>query len=351
MRILYLMHVPWGWVKQRPHQLADALAAAGDDVEVYAPPGWRKRQLVKHSTFVNPHVLWHIPPANEPIRTMNSAASRLQIVIRTRRRKFDLVWVTHPKLLSWVPKSFDGRLVYDCMDRNGSFPGEPETEIRALEDALVARAELILCSSGAIAEDMRASGVASSRLVVVNNALDAATLPPARPSTNARGATTRAAYVGTISSWFDWTSLLHALEVDKNLHVTLVGPSDSVIPSHPRIIHLGPRPHADALDIAAEQDVLLMPFQRTHLVEGVDPVKLYEYIALRRPIVTVWYPELERFRRFVRFYSTPHEFAQQIGEAARGHGVDESAVDSFVAENTWQERAGRIRSALGREPS
>ena len=46
MKILYLMHVPWGWIKQRPHFFAEYLANDfAVDVYFRKPTRIRKKHL------------------------------------------------------------------------------------------------------------------------------------------------------------------------------------------------------------------------------------------------------------------------------------------------------------------
>ena len=49
-------------------------------------------------------------------------------------------------------------------------------------------------------------------------------------------------------------------------------------------------------------DCFIMPFKLNKLVKSVDPVKLYEYINYNKPIISVYYEELEYFSKFIHFY-------------------------------------------------
>lgn len=83
-----------------------------------------------------------------------------------------VVWVTFPDLWPNLPEGLlRGRiLVYDCMDLAEGFfaTAEAKSRIRAAEDALLARADLVLCSSNALVEAVaqRAAG----RVLLVRNA-------------------------------------------------------------------------------------------------------------------------------------------------------------------------------------
>ena len=49
-----------------------------------------------------------------------------------------------------------------------------------------------------------------------------------------------------------------------------------------------------------------MPFKLNDIIRDVDPVKLYEYISMGKPVISVYYKEVNQFRDFV-FSTFPDE--------------------------------------------
>jgi hypothetical protein len=69
----------------------------------------------------------------------------------------------------------------------------------------------------------------------------------------------------------------------------------------------------DRLGVAAARgDALLLPFRVDELTRAVDPVKLYEYIALGKPILSAHWDGLERFAPFVTFYRDVAGLARMV---------------------------------------
>ena len=91
--------------------------------------------------------------------------------------------------------------------------------------------------------------------------------------------------------------------------------------------------------------------RRNPLIEAVDPVKLYEYIAFGKEVISIQYPEVERFGAFVHFYRAQSEFVEIVGKFARGalprrnHPLQRK---TFLAENTWEKRGEQIIQLLSR---
>jgi hypothetical protein len=73
----------------------------------------------------------------------------------------------------------------------------------------------------------------------------------------------------------------------------------------------------------------------------VDPVKLYEYVALGRPVITVHYPELERFRGLVTFYDSEAEFLEAIRCLRRDPGSMMPDPRARPARRRWRGRPPR----------
>jgi glycosyltransferase involved in cell wall biosynthesis len=94
-------------------------------------------------------------------------------------------------------------------------------------------------------------------------------------------------------------------------------------------------------------DVALIPY----LLEGYTltayPLKLHEYLAAGRAIVSTALPELRPFSHVVRIAETRAEFISQIREALHDHGPQAIGARVAVArENTWENRVADMYRIL-----
>src|ERR1700694_3094825 len=96
--VLYLMHVDWDWIKQRPHFLAQELARHLA-IHVAYYKYYRRVQLVDNtrderlsysSLFRLPGRVARLPG----LRWLDQAALHLQVRAILRPRCFDAVWLT-----------------------------------------------------------------------------------------------------------------------------------------------------------------------------------------------------------------------------------------------------------------
>lgn len=344
-RLLYLMHVDWRWIKQRPHFFAEALADSGWDVTVGFAPTWRRMRLPANGSQLALHPLPLIPRwTHGGAETWNSSVGRRAIRALIRRTKPDAIWISHAGLATALD-DVSVPLVYDVMDLNAHFHGAGAASATALEQERTAwtKATRLYCSSTTIRTEIERHepGLAEKTRYVPNaydDRRDWTEFPRRAESTY------RLAYIGTISEWLDLDLLQQTLERVPDTEVLLVGPSDRRLPVLPRLRVAGVVPHERIPQLAAEIDCFLLPFSVTPLVRGVDPVKLYEYLAMRRPIVSCHYPELERFRGLANFYTQRDECIDLIRR--RPPLPDEAAVTSFLADNTWRQRAKLVSADL-----
>jgi teichuronic acid biosynthesis glycosyltransferase TuaH len=349
MRILYLMHVNWRWIRQRPHVLADLLAEQ-HDVMVLHYAMYKQQHAANESLPRLHHEIHRLPQRLKrlaPIWTRwGDAWTARQVGVRAREFKPDLVWCTHPDFAASVAGLKNCRVVYDCMDDHLAFAADSQGALARAEAALLERADLTLFSSQTLAERVVARSPVGRR-VVVNNGWFAKPTAPAGAAPPANGFTL--GYFGTVSHWFDWPLMLQLLDALPQVRLRLAGPCETTLPSHPRVQHVGVLPHAQLAAFAADCHALVMPFVVTPLIEAVDPVKLYEYIALQRPALAPRYRETERFTPFVSLYADAAAAIGQVQGWAQGHlppphGI---AARDFLAANTWQHRRDEILRVLG----
>ena len=84
---------------------------------------------------------------------------------------------------------------------------------------------------------------------------------------------------------------------------------DQKIESLPNLVHLGKVEHSQLPAYAKHWDVAMIPFKPSRLSEAVDPIKIYEYIALGLPTVVTGMPHLASY---------PGVFTAETPRAVRG---------------------------------
>ncbi len=360
MKVLYLMHVNWHWIRQRPQVIACLLAER------------HSLRLMHYAMYHSVHYVDEAPPpvgaqvlhrlpgrlkrALPSLAWVDQAWITHQVQAEVRRFAPDVLWLTHPDFEAAAAAVAAPHTVYDCMDDHLAFhPDAAQLALVEAERRLVERAALTIFSSDTLAERVSRRSQ-PRRQIVVNNGVDAALCQraPAPPMPHRDHFTL--GYFGTISRWFDWPLALQLLDALPTARLRLAGPLETPLPRHPRIAHVGIVAHAQLAGFAAGCDALVMPFKLTPLIEAVDPVKLYEYIAFGRPALAPRYRETERFEPLVTLYRDADQAIAQVSTwiaAARAVNAtpawrnSDGAVAAFLQANTWQLRGAQILTALG----
>jgi teichuronic acid biosynthesis glycosyltransferase TuaH len=351
-RLTLVTHVDWGHIRQRPHQLAVALAE-WYEVTVVAPVARRRAQVVDNPapgvTLVR---VWRLPGSyrSAGVAEANAVLASMQCGPQVRRGR--VVVVTSPELWPWVRPSLGGRtLVYDCMDDPLAF--EQDEGVRALkaswERELVAHCALVACSSEALGIRAVAQGAAASHTTVVPNGWDDESFPVQPSAALPMKGPLELAYYGTIAEWLDVDALRALAALHPAVSIRLIGPgNDSAFASMEALRVEPPVVHRKLAETVASAHALLLPFRVNDLTRGVDPVKLYEYIALGKPIASAYWPGLDRFAGFVTFYDDVDTLVELFRQRSIATPPDREARAAFLAPQSWRARARALHDAIVR---
>jgi len=161
----------------------------------------------------------------------------------------------------------------------------------------------------------------------------------------------RVVYVGAIAAWFDFELVVELARRMTDLNFVLFGPWASGIraPSaYPNNIHiLGPIEYEKVPDVLAYSDVGLVPFRDCELVQGVSPIKVYEYLAARLPVVSLRWKELDRESLPIFMASSASEFDRGIRDALQMNLEQRERLRIFAQSCSWEQRLERILERIG----
>lgn len=356
--IVYIMNVDWDWAKQRPHFLAEHLSKSFDMIILY-PYSWRRAHLAKNECEdLKLFPFFRLPFGGKfaLIRKLNLLVLRAVASIFIRWCPSDFVWISSPELFEYLPKNFSARLIYDCMDDVLAFPANESHKgmLAANENALIKICVHTFCSSINLRDKLILRAGHAGKYSVIHNAFEPSSFLNFSANIGVKKQADRyvLGYVGTISSWMDFEALIKILQAFPSVEIHLLGPIENLgraRPQHERLKLTGAVRHGEIPSRVNDFDILLMPFKVTELILSVDPVKLYEYVFFDKPIVSVWYPEIERFSDFVDFYSSHEEMISILsGYLSKGFRKKYSceARSRFIAVNTWAQRVACIEGKL-----
>lgn len=275
------------------------------------------------------------------------------------------------RLISWFvvphPGFLAGRLgealcVYYCIDDYAAHPGVDPALIGERDRALSQHADLLFVAPPALLEAKRAL---NPDTVYAPHGVDVELFSRAAdPATAvAPGAAGLAhpvvGYIGSLHEWIDlelmaW--LARARPAWTFLCVGHAATDVSALAALPNVRLAGPQPYAELPHWARAFDVAIIPYRLNRQVANANPLKLREYLATGKPVVSVRNLEIEKFARWVRIADGREAFLAALDEAL-ANDTPAAAAERMaaVADQTWDRRVedvlARVVAALGQPTS
>lgn len=158
-------------------------------------------------------------------------------------------------------------------------------------------------------------------------------------------------YYGALAMWFDYDLIKKIAALDK-YSIVLFGIKydetyDMNIKGEENIYFMGPRDYLVLKNYARKCDVLVIPFKINNITMATSPVKIFEYMALHKPIVTTGMPECRKYKS-VLIGEDHDDFVAQLENALNKASDVEymELLDKEARENDWSMKANAILNAL-----
>jgi glycosyltransferase involved in cell wall biosynthesis len=270
-----------------------------------------------------------------------------------------VLWIFHPRFGHLVDQLRFERLVYHAYDLY-SHTAEWTPRSEEAQRRLLARADLIVCSSDRIALELHDH--CGKPVHVVPNGVDferfAAARTAVEPVEFAAIPRPRIGYVGSLNQKVDF-ALLETLSTRRaDWHFVLAGRTIGLgnaetarferLVGRPNVHFLGQKSTAEIAGYTAALDVGLLCYRTSGAwTEGIYPLKLHEYLACGLPVVSSDFPAARDFPDVVWIARDEDDWHSRIDQALAGNGPGTVRERIEVAQsNSWDQRAGQLDELL-----
>jgi glycosyltransferase involved in cell wall biosynthesis len=305
--------------------------------------------------------MWQMVLPQLPFRRLPFAALANRVVgaflVRRAMRyvgmKQPLIWFTVPHpgvLLGQLGERFS---VYYCVDDYSALPGVEREAVRSLDQALTRGAGQVFVTSLALEDakrDINPSVTYSPHGVDVEH-FGHATAPDLPVAAPLRGLMHPViGFFGLIEGWLDLDLVEHLARARPSWSFVLVG-RVAVDVSRLRAlgnVHFpGPQPYSELPAWAKAFDVAIYPGGNNDFVKNANPLKIREYLATGKPVVSVWSREIERLASVVRTAKTRESFLEQIEDALTNDTTEARAARrQSVAAMSWEARVEEVERVV-----
>lgn len=147
-------------------------------------------------------------------------------------------------------------------------------------------------------------------------------------------------YVGSIEYWFDFNLMNFAAQSLPQVSFVFIGPellANAKLVRLPNIYILGPKKFTELPAYLKHADAGMIPFNNVdypELVNSINPLKMYEYMASGLPTLAPKWDELSDLNGLVDFYSNKEDFVEQITKLTTSK-LNKSAYIDLARKKDW----------------
>jgi glycosyltransferase involved in cell wall biosynthesis len=270
--------------------------------------------------------------------------SQLRPMLAARGISRPILWTSLPTALPALGHLGERAVVYYCGDDFGALAGVDHAPVLAMEQALVAKADLIFAAS----ETLAARFPPSKTLLVPHGAditLFSNSVPPAPDLPRDRPV---AGFYGSLADWIDVELLAAVAQALPDWQFVFIGAIETdvgLLRGCPNVTLLGPRAHHALPAYAQHWQASLLPFRDCAQIRACNPLKLREYLAAGRPVISTPFPALSGYRDVVCVVDGRDAFVAALRSTlTRPDRTSEQRAR--VSLETWEARAADVSRAL-----
>jgi len=253
-----------------------------------------------------------------------------------------------------------GTIVYDYLDEiHPSVSGIKSKDVHARHQYLVKNSRAVLVTAKKLFNEVKQ--LRKDEIYLLPNAVeyshfhrkpDPQNIPKEIKSIKDNGGPI-IGYFGAIANWFDYDLIIHMAKTNPTWNIVLIGwdYDDSLdksgIKQLKNVYFLGIKKYSVLPNYASWFDVCILPFLLNDITHATSPIKLFEYMALGKPIVTTAISEASNYKSCL-IANSKDDFIKKIHEALKLNENSQyiSLLDKEAQENTWEKRFSNVDKIL-----
>lgn len=269
-----------------------------------------------------------------------------------------VAYLFHPQFYPYVKKIQPDYVVYHAYDMFSLTPGW-NSELDRQQRQLLDMADLIVASSDVIAEELAAISGKAVEMLPNGADFEAFSRASNEPDDLRDIAHPRIGYVGNLNLKVDFPLVASLAATHQNWNFVFVGGKGKLdVPTTKgfdecvalgNVHFLGAKDYREIPSYAANMDVNLMCYrvEGGAWTRGGYPLKLHEYLAAGKPVVSTDLPSVIPFESNVAIARSGDQWSGLIASALQGKGAGSEEQRRAVAKkNSWDARAVRLNTCL-----
>ena len=318
------------------------------------------RNWLKGARSESPTVLVYTPLVlpfygSRFVRMMNAFILRASIkwIMKKQGLSEPVLWVSCPAAEGVVGHLGEGKSIYYCADEHAVFPGMSRDIVATLDKELFKKVDLVIVTSETLYEKKRAL---HHKIHLIPHGVDfnhfskaslAETIIPEDISTIKKPII---GFYGLIQDLIDFDVIRYVAETRPDWSIVMIGTvifDVGSLPSLPNIHFLGGRTREELPNYVKAFDVCMIPYKLNDRTIYANPLKLRQYLASGKPVVSTPLPEVQRYDGLVKIAKDKEEYLRHI-EFLLEHDTPEDSRMRMeaVRGESWERIIERIEPLL-----
>jgi len=326
MKFLYPPSVDWDFMFQRPHQLMTSFANIGHTSYFVNTKPMSEIEEIKENLFLIPQTTYY------------------------EEMDFDVLFYSYPPIGITMLNITDPKFtIFDSVDEptDGvfSFWNANNAYYESLE-----RADLVLATADSLYERAKEY---NDNVILCPNACDFSYFDTPQPQPSEILGFTKPIilYSGAIASWVDIDLIVKCAQAMPEYEFVCIGAefNDTFPKKVPANLHFyGHKPYNQVAGFIQSATACIIPFKAGDPeVEACNPIKMWEYFACGKPVISTAMPETNR--KGVYWSETEEIFMENIHRAVEKDCTAWKNYRKYIAkENSWDMRASQIVEEIKR---
>ena len=156
-------------------------------------------------------------------------------------------------------------------------------------------------------------------------------------------------FLGTLFIFTDDRLLEHIISQRPDYQYVFVGKIQKDFPiekisKYPNVHLLGEKKKEEVGAYLDAMDICINPFKKHEVNDSVSPLKVYEYLAFRKPVVSTYMYSLqqEKISRHIFFCETAEAFLTKLDEIVQKNDFVNPIPEEELLENSWESLFERL---------
>jgi glycosyltransferase involved in cell wall biosynthesis len=293
--------------------------------------------------------------------TQVARATQVHTICRQLKFQTPILWVYDPMLAPAVGSFCEKLVIYHVIDNYDEYFPQEATRLRSLvvknQRIMLERADVVFAVSEAL--HRRCLELNPNSHLVPNGVnyplFEKAMSSDRLPTDVASIPRPIIGYVGVIQPRIDFRFLGQMADARPDWSFMLVGPTEyldggegfSNLVQRQNVYYLGPKPVEQIPFYVKACDVGILPYKQDGFFLYIDSLKLYEYLACGRPVVSSDMPCSRRFVPLVRIARDLSEFIDGIEMSLAEDGTTSAERIALARQHSWDRRVEAMGEIVG----